>query len=312
MPQKRSEATHYFSNREIHHLFAYLNGYTDTSCLRDKAEFYRICRHRKLPTIPVIAEVRQRAWQWMEDGTTQLPQQALIVKPTFGANGRGLQRWTYDPAGYFYNRAGKAVLADQLPSLLIQRSGLADPFREGGLLIQPRLQNHRQIAELSNGGLSTVRIVTAHVPPHPIESVISVFKMPTGNGIADNLVEGGIASPVEGYTGELGPAVSKKLLGPPILAHPDTGRPIAGKVLPQWPQVVALACRAHAAFPQFVFLAWDIAITDAGPVLVEGNSGWCVELVQRPHQHPLGKTRFAEFCVLWLERQRSSPVADRL
>jgi hypothetical protein len=63
--------------------------------------------------------------------------------------------------------------------------------------------------------------------------------------------------------------------------HPTTGAPIRGKRLPCWDEVKQLAVRAHGAFRPRVLIGWDIAITNEGPVIIEGNRGPDMDLMQR-------------------------------
>ena len=52
---------------------------------------------------------------------------------------------------------------------------------------------------------------------------------------------------------------------------PGTDRSFAGFELPHWSGVKELAVRTAGAFPRAHAIGWDIAITESGPVLVEGN-----------------------------------------
>jgi hypothetical protein len=54
--------------------------------------------------------------------------------------------------------------------------------------------------------------------------------------------------------------------------HPVTGVRLVGIHLPLWSEVLDLADRATAAFPELALPSLDVAITDAGPVLVETNT----------------------------------------
>ena len=63
---------------------------------------------------------------------------------------------------------------------------------------------------------------------------------------------------------------------------PGTDRSFLGFELPHWPAVKDLALRAAAAFPWARAIGWDIAITESGPVLLEGNERWSPSLIQMP------------------------------
>jgi hypothetical protein len=88
--------------------------------------------------------------------------------------------------------------------------------------------------------------------------------------------------------------------------HPDTGAVIEGRVLPFWQDTVDLGCRAHAVFAPRVVVGWDIAITQRGPVLIEGNGSPDVDLLQRAYWGPIGNSRLGELIRFHL---RNSPAA---
>ena len=53
--------------------------------------------------------------------------------------------------------------------------------------------------------------------------------------------------------------------------HPDTGFRFAGFEVPYFPEVLAAAKNAAAHVPHEL-IGWDIAVTEAGPVIIEGNT----------------------------------------
>jgi hypothetical protein len=53
--------------------------------------------------------------------------------------------------------------------------------------------------------------------------------------------------------------------------HPDTGETLVGFALPDWEEMKALCRKAADSFYGFRLQAWDIALTDRGPMLVEFN-----------------------------------------
>lgn len=54
--------------------------------------------------------------------------------------------------------------------------------------------------------------------------------------------------------------------------HPDTGFIARGYTIPYWKQVLELTAKAAAVVPEVGYVGWDVAITETGPVLIEGNS----------------------------------------
>jgi hypothetical protein len=73
-----------------------------------------------------------------------------------------------------------------------------------------------------------------------------------------------------------------------------------------WDAVLALAISAHRVFSQFPSVGWDVAITSDGPVLMEGNYDWGVNLVQQPGERPLGATAYPEHILSWLHVDEAS------
>src|SRR5262249_52269363 len=150
---------------------------------------------------------------------------------------------------------------------------------------QPAVINHTELRALSVGALCTVRLLTCRDEHGGHEATNASFRMSINpKSPVDNIHAGGIAAPIDLASGRLG-AASDLGLGPKFAwhdAHPLTGAPIAGRILPFWPEAMALAVRAHAAFAEWTVIGWDIAILDQGPRLIEGNKGPDVDLIQRP------------------------------
>ncbi len=89
--------------------------------------------------------------------------------------------------------------------------------------------------------------------------------------------------------------------------HPISNAAIAGRVLPNWHDAVALARRAHReAFPEYTLVGWDVALTADGPIILEGNGKPCLIVAQRAPRKGLGATRFGELVRYHLERARGT------
>ena len=54
--------------------------------------------------------------------------------------------------------------------------------------------------------------------------------------------------------------------------HPDTGFVAKGYKIPFWKEILEMVEKAAAVVPQVGYVGWDVAISETGPVLIEGNS----------------------------------------
>jgi len=269
--------------------------------LGDKWAFARHCERNALPAIPVFALLREGVISGPACSAARLPRQDLFVKPVRGRGGTGAERWDYIGAECYHRMDG--LEADAAGLLARLRSGSL----RRALLVQPRIRNHPELSDLSNGGaLATVRALTCLDETGCPELIGAVLRMAVGaNTTVDNFHAGGIAADVDLETGRLSQASDLGMFARVgwVTHHPVTGARIAGRQLPLWPELRAVALRAHAAFDDRILVGWDIAITDTGIVLVEGNSGPDVDIMQRARRCGLFEGRFGPLLAFHVEQQ---------
>jgi hypothetical protein len=265
--------------------------------MKDKVEFATRCHDSGVATPPSL--VAQQGRVSNADGSAaRLPRRDLFAKPRKGRGGRGTEQWTFDGDGW----SAEGFPPLQEDALLKHFAALSKPEP---YLIQPRLENHRELAELGQGILSTVRVVTCRNEHGEFEATDAAFRMPlVREAKVDNFHAGGIAAAVDMQSGELGPAsdVGVRPGSRWHVTHPLCGASIEGRRLPFWSDVLDLASRAHAAFPTWTVAGWDIAICDEGPVVIEGNSGADLDIIQRTLLAPLGERRFGELLAYHLSK----------
>ncbi len=283
-PERRKRSPFYVQDHEISFLLRPANGDADYTALDDKRLFISKCRGLGLPVIPIICEFE--GGKLTRSETAELPHSDLFAKPALGrcANGAALYRYVGD--GLYQCGDGSLKSGQEVLKELAERSQ-KDPY-----ILQKRLLNHPEISALSPRALCTARVITCRFPEGRCEDIVSIFKLPTGNNFADNFSIGGIAIAINKDTGVLGSGLTKSLDAERTDYHPDTGVKIAGFRIPFWDEAIKLCLEAHAAFPSYAFVGWDVAVTEDGPVLVEGNLPWGVESLQRGHCRGLGETTF--------------------
>jgi hypothetical protein len=119
---------------------------------------------------------------------------------------------------------------------------------------------------------------------HPAAVLGVTFKIARSGSDVDNVHAGGVACPVDHVTGRLGSGVGVDPVEPRWQKHPETGAAIEGACVATIRDVVDLALAAHTRLDVPWSVGWDIAMTPEGPVVVEGNALWAVDVFELPHR----------------------------
>lgn len=297
-PERWRRAPAYLAEMEFVRAARFLvgAGWRDESrMLWDRRRFEALCRDHDLPAASTILEIAEGVVTFAAAGEHELPPYDLFSKPNPSSQGEGAERWLHDGAGRWTGHDGRARTADELLAELAARSR-----RPGGRAGRPRavlvkrcLRNHSELADLTPGGLCTIRLQTYRMPGEAPSLLFGTYRMPTGDSPADNFHLGGLAAPVDPATGRLGAAIVRRgRLIEQVERHPDTGARVVGRTLPHWADAVALVLRAHALLPKAAFVGWDVAIVPEGAVLIEGNTVPGPDVAQGPSGVPLGETAF--------------------
>jgi Sugar-transfer associated ATP-grasp len=244
--------------------------------VQDKDRFADICVTKGFPHVPTLAvfECGRQIYP-ATPFTPDLPQ--IWTKSLRLKGGAGGAKWIRDGEAY-RDSGGRRVVAAKL----------ADVFSKEDCLVQPFLENHPDIAQVTNGALASLRIVTGLNERAEAEFIASTLSLP--HGVRETSVAGILCS-IERESGCVWQAAFPD--GSRVKCHPDTGLPCVGITLPFWHQSIELVQRAHAAaFPRFPFLGWDVALTKNGPILLETNSGWGA-IFHQMLDGPLGQTAFS-------------------
>lgn len=153
--------------------------------------------------------------------------------------------------------------------------------KKGYDLAEEYVVQHSSLMELSPSGLNTVRIFT-QLSGNDIFFLGTRLRISV-NSQVDNMAAGNLAAPVDMETGIVcGPGVYSDIELEDSSVHPVTGIPIVGFILPFWKETVEMTRQAALLYKGNKSIGWDIAITDEGPELIEGNHNWCKLLWQLP------------------------------
>ena len=191
------------------------------------------------------------------------------------------------------NKSGKVVLkasdgqcgrgievknsSDFTPETLVKRLQ-----ETGNDFVEEYVVQHDDINKLSPSGLNTVRIIT-QLDKDGNVIIIGARLRITINSSIDNLAAGNIAAFINEETGIVeGAGVYSDITKADEAIHPVTGVPIVGFKVPYWNESIEMVKKAALKVPQNKSIGWDVAITNDGPELIEGNHDWCKLLWQLP------------------------------
>ena len=153
-------------------------------------------------------------------------------------------------------------------------------------LIEQRIHQHPELTGLVGETLCCIRVQTIITLEGAAKIIAAVIKLQPNFVGVDHLIHGAIGAWVDLDSGVLGKGRTRAHLHY-VSTIPGADRPFVGLRVPQWHEVRNLALRAAAAFPWVRSVGWDIAISEGGPVLVEGNERWSTSLIQMPAPHRL-------------------------
>jgi hypothetical protein len=154
-------------------------------------------------------------------------------------------------------------------------------------LVEERIRSHPELAAFIGGPtLCTARVLTIIALDGSPRIAGAVFKVQSGSVGVDHLLYGAVACWIDPGTGALGPGKTRTSFEP-ARTIPGTDRPMVGYRLPLWSQVKEAALDAAKAFPWARAIGWDIAISERGPIIIEGNEKWSTSLLQLPAPYGL-------------------------
>lgn len=295
---KRVHKFSYGRHRTIHQKIKGFLYSEETNLIINKFEFYKFCQKHGWNTPRIHAMFKKGQCIYPDNEKCKFPKRDLFVKPLDEGEGREAKYFTYEN-GVYRDSKGEFYDSGELLSYLESES----QFKKS-LIVQEAKKNHSEWKKFSNGSLATCRIVTGRSSDNSsyIIPFFATLRMPTGHADADNYSLGGIGSAINMQTGTLGKAISSK----PVEGrfawhfHPDSGERITDSTLYQWDELVQFAQKIHQKF-RSLSVAWDIALTEEGLCVIEGNVLWGADVIEAPANLPMYDTIYPVWVEDWID-----------
>ncbi len=142
----------------------------------------------------------------------------------------------------------------------------------GEWIIEEKINQDPAISVFNSSSINTVRF-PSFKHNGTVKCVFPCIRFGRVGRIIDNSTFGGLTVAIDEKTGELFSfAYDEK--GDVHTVHPDSKVPFQGFRVPQWDSLVEFVKNAHLALPDNqVYVAFDLALSDRGWCVVEGNWG---------------------------------------
>ncbi len=138
------------------------------------------------------------------------------------------------------------------------------------VLCEEAVRQHSEMRRLSPSSVNTIRIVTL-AKGGEVTVMYALVRMGSGQSHVDNISSGGMYAPVDENGVIYAPAFCDKT-GEYCDTHPATGTEIIGFAIPLFAEAVEMVRRAATVVPGVRYVGWDVAISEDGPLLIEGNT----------------------------------------
>ncbi len=176
------------------------------------------------------------------------------------------------PVDSYFGNGVEILKSEQISDVQLFFDGL---LQKGSFLCEELVRQTGFFASLNASSLNTVRIPTVLTGSSPDTYKVHVFypclRIGRQGSIVDNAGAGGLLVQVDAATGALYPTARDEANNA-YTSHPDSGIVFDGLFIPAWEEAVRTAEQLALSVPENRYTGWDLALTDNGWVLIEGNA----------------------------------------
>ena len=151
-------------------------------------------------------------------------------------------------------------------------------LKKGAFVIEELIEQGEEVAVMHPQSVNTLRVVTFVIGTE-VHIIGGAWRIGVGNAVVDNAGSGGIYASVDFENGIVQTdAIDFK--GEHFNIHPDSKIQIVGYKLPQWDEALSLIRQMAIKVKGTTLIAWDIAYSKKGWLMVEANDNGAWRIVQ--------------------------------
>ncbi|MGN0709475.1 MAG: sugar-transfer associated ATP-grasp domain-containing protein [Anaerovoracaceae bacterium] len=150
-------------------------------------------------------------------------------------------------------------------------------------VLEDLVENHHALKEINPYALNTMRLITLIGDDGEPHLLFAAQKFGLGKRVVDVF---GMHSPIDIETGVCNyPFHSGDTAADQFYTeHPITHKNVIGFKVPYWEESKEMILKASLVVPQIRYVGWDVAVTEDGPVIIEGNNYTAYDYMQLPKQ----------------------------
>ena len=153
-----------------------------------------------------------------------------------------------------------------------------EELKEKRLFLEGYVIQHSAISAFCKESVNTIRILTFNYKDYS-EILFATLRVGNGTADVDNFHKGGMAILIDLETGKLvGEAIDKKLKHYKV--HPKSKLKFDGFQIPNWGIIKKTVLEASKVNSHIHIVGWDVAVTEDGCTLIEGNRRPGFDIIQ--------------------------------
>lgn len=217
----------------------------------DKSYFHKF--ENKIEFNKLFNNYLNRDWLYLNDNPEQFVKfikchKTIIVKPVDATGGKGVEKFE------FVNDDESRKLYDKLT-------------KNNQLLVEDCIKQHKDMNILYEKSVNTLRMFT-FIKNGQAYFLQAILKIGNG-GVVDNFSSGGMYTYVDNEGTVFVEAIDRD--DNIFYEHPISKTKIVGFKVPMFKEAINLVKECAKVVPEISYVGWDVAISEDGPVIVEGN-----------------------------------------
>lgn len=195
----------------------------------------------------------------VEQELTEKQYKEVFVKPVRGPGGHGIYVFSRSADGNYMTKTGG----------MFNRQFLNKIEEQNDYIIQSGLIQDPDISKMYPHSVNTCRISTENKRGN-VRILCSILRIGRNGWQVDNIRQDGLSLAIDVSTGKVGNHATSEQCEY-FARHPDTNFVFKGYEILNWTEIKKFTIESARKLPRFTYLAWDIALTEKGPVAIEAT-----------------------------------------